>query len=185
MPQVFSTQEIRYDWSPDMREVEDRLRRLEEYYENEASLYTQAEFIGIRDMHHKFDTQSDPSGTPWTALVEPQRPHAHDILQLSYDMRNAATDPANWEATPVGLFFDTSNMPWSKSKGQKVSIQYYEKHDPGGGRLPAREFIDLTEEAKTSLTTLFTEWTEGGMDIWGTGIRPLTRSPLGQFARFE
>lgn len=174
MSQVFATQNIRYDWKPELREVEARLARMEAYYENEASLYPQAEFIGIRDMHHKFDTQKDPSGSPWTPLEPPQRPYPHDILQLTYAMRNAATDPGTWEATPEGLFFDESLLP-----------PYYVHHDPGGDRTPPREFIDLTEDARASLEALFVSWVEGGMIIGSRGFVRETRSPLGQFARFE
>lgn len=146
---------IEFDWgavSPE--ELTYRLAAFAEYLEDTQLLAETIKPMLQHDMAERFDTETDPSGKPWKPLVRPAETQI-GILQLSGDMRDKAVSDAPWEATPVGIFFDTTKLP-----------EYWAIHDFGySARIPRRQFIGVSEEEANSVQAVGYEWMGRGMDI--------------------
>jgi phage gpG-like protein len=145
---------VEFDWgevSPE--ELTYRLAKFEDYLENTQLL---AETIqpGLQyDVAERFETETDPSGKPWKPLVRPATAQI-GILQLSGDMRNKAISDAAWEATPAGIFFDTTVLP-----------EYWAIHDMGySSRIPKRQFIGISEVEADRIEGIGYKWMDMGMD---------------------
>lgn len=109
-------------WVPDPNEpavAADQLLQLAGYLEDTEKPLLSAATIAERDTQRRFDTETDPDGTPWIALdpdyLEWKESSEHGnpgILQLTERMRKAATSPGAWQV--VGndtLVFDPSGLP--------------------------------------------------------------------------
>jgi hypothetical protein len=162
-----------FDWEyPDPPEIAYRLAKLEAYLENTMPLMEMAKDALKTDMKEKFESESDPSGTPWAELVWPA-PEQVGILRLSTDMYEAAISEEAWDVTPGVVYFNAGVLPayWA----------YHEQPEgEAGQRIPRREFVGPTFEAQEKIEGLGITWLEAGVarTVSGGGM---TRGPAGRF----
>lgn len=146
-----------------------------------------AQAIAIADMQERFDTETEPDGTPWVAL-DPNYLRSKlaagfppDILHRTGDLERAATNPDTWLIADNELMFDAGALPSygiihqvgssPENAGYRTAAMENEKFTraPGekrtrnfelgkGNALPARPFIGLSEVADANLWRLFDTW---------------------------
>lgn len=145
-----STARLDFKWVENTPEtISYDLALLEGYFEDRAGLTEAMKHELMSDMREKFETESDPSGSPWQELKEPAKDQV-GILRLSEDMFHAAIDESAWTATPTGVFFDTGMLPpyWA----------FHEQPSGGAQRIPRREFIGPTIQAQAEITATAGAW---------------------------
>lgn len=146
-----------------------------------------AQAIAIADMQERFDTETEPNGTPWKAL-DPNYLREKlaagfppEILHRTGDLERAATNPDSWVIAEHELFFDAGALPsygiihQAGSGGEnsglrtelmenfKFSRVEGEKRERNfgigkGNALPARPFIGMSDVAEANTWRLFDEW---------------------------
>lgn len=148
-----------FEWENDTPiEINYKLAQLEGYLEDTEYLMQRAMRILQKDMAHKFETETDPSGIHWDELVKPE-PEQIGILRrgsTNAAMYEAAISDEAWTASPVGVFFDSSVLPeyWV----------HHEQPDGGNYRIPRREFIAPTQEAEAEIEQEAFLWMDGGVE---------------------
>lgn len=148
-----ATTGLRFDWKyPEPPVIEYQLAKLEGYFLNPISLAEVLKAKAMNDMAERFEEEVDPDGIQWKELVEPAEDQV-GILRLTEDMYHAAISEDTWDATPAGVFFDTSKLPgyW----------QYHEQPSGGEQRIPRRAFVGVSESYRASM--IFTA--EGWLDM--------------------
>jgi hypothetical protein len=144
------TARLDFEWVENTpEEISYDLALLEGYFENRQALTEALKEMLESDMAMKFETETDPSGSPWQPLKEPAKDQV-GILRLTEDMFNAATSESAWSATPQGVFFDTGMLPpyWA----------FHEQPDGGAHRIPKREFIGPSMEAQAKAASIAGMW---------------------------
>ena len=160
MSVVFPTTRINLDfeWENDTPiEINYKLARIEGYLEDTEYLMQRSMRILQKDMAHKFETETDPSGMHWDDLVRPE-PEQIGILRrgsTNAAMYEAAISDEAWTASPVGVFFDSSVLPdyWI----------HHEQPDGGSYRIPKREFIAPTQDAEAEIEGMAYAWLDTGV----------------------
>lgn len=186
---------LEFEWAePEAEIVAQKLIGLAEGLEDIREPMAAAAFITADDIQERFATQSDPSGAPWQEWSESYEPFAlaHGsgrILDLTGDLREAATSPSNFIPTDEGLFLDTSQLPeywaWNNFGAQRsvaaggetarqkqVANAAFRKRAGRGGvkgfgalagenLLPERPFIGLSKEAQAKIAATFEAWLVG------------------------
>lgn len=151
-----STTGLKFEWQyPDPPEIEYRLLALERYFENTEVLAQTAMRELQEDMELRFQMEVDPNGRPWEPLKQPAKDQV-GILRLSEDMYHAAVDDQAWTASPVGVFFDTGELPpyWV----------YHEQPEGGGNqRIPRRAFIGASDSAQSQIEDMADVWMNIGL----------------------
>lgn len=167
---------LEFEWEyPDPTEITYRLAKLADYLEDTQVLSETLEATLQYDMALRFHTETDPTGKPWAPLVRPAKTQ-QGILQLSGDMRDAAISNAPWTATPVGVFFDTSELP-----------PYWYFQDVRSSHIPRgpRKFIGVSKKAQAEAIRTADGWLAGGIEIGARGFVREARSPAGTFMRIR
>ena len=162
---------------PNAESVKRQLAVIEDYLEDTLPLAETAKAALQVDMARRFDTETDPDGRKWADLVRP----AFDqiaILQLTGDMRSAALDEASWTATPVGVYFDTSNLD--------TEAPYWKYQDIGSSHIPRgpRTFIGAGEQEANRIERMGDEWLARGIMLGGV-FREEARAPAGTFMKIR
>lgn len=145
-----TTARLDFEWVENTPEtIAYDLALLEGYFEDRVALTEAMKEELISDMREKFETESDPSGSPWQELKQPAKDQV-GILRLTEDMFHAAIDESAWTATPTGVFFDTGMLPpyWA----------FHEQPSGGAQRIPRREFIGPTIQAQAEVTAIAGAW---------------------------
>lgn len=171
---VFPGVGVELEWDP-VPEVIYRLSKIEAYLENTQLLAETIQPALQYDMATRFNTETDPSGNPWAELVQPAKDQ-QGILQLTGEMRDTAISDAPWEATPVGVFFDTTVLP-----------EYWAYHDIGSYRIPRgpRKFIGVSAVEGERIVGLGDQWMAQGIEIGIRGFIGVGRAPSGVFTRIH
>lgn len=187
-----------YHWAePEPEIVAQRLISLAGELEELAEPMTVAGDITRRDIQENFQTQSDPSGTPWQAWAESYEPWAlaHGsgrILNLEGHLQEAIGSPSAFIPTNEGLFLDTSGLPeywaWNNFGAYDRATRSLGKDqfgDIGGfaNPLPERPFVGLSEEARVKIDAIFFAWVEGEITIAMSGRGSKLRGPGGRFVK--
>jgi hypothetical protein len=171
-----STVGLDFEWlEPGPAAINFQLVAMEEYFESTELLAEQAKEAAQVDMARHFQTETDPDGHPWTALVQPS-PFQQGILQLTGEMRDVSISDEPWTATPVGVFFNTGVLPdyW----------RYHEQPEGGGQRIPQRRFIGLSSDAEGEIERLGDVWLMEGINLGTRGFQRVGRAPAGRFFSF-
>ena len=191
---------IEFIWEPRPEEVASKLIGLAGYLENFVPPLTASKGVARADMAHHFDSESGPNGEAWAPLAEStiERWGEHSILQLTGDMRGAATSDAAYPIDGHELFFDTGALPYywifAEDGTQASHMREFVKQvgienlAPGaeysGGGSPPRPFIGVSEEAEIQIIEIFDMWFEGGVSAFYTQpttgtVQPITSSGFG------
>lgn len=205
---------ITLDWTPDPRVVEAELLEVAVKLEDWAIPMGAARAAAIYDTDLHFETQSDPDGNPWTALDsvyaasgrKQGSSHPNEILQLTGDLKDAATSERTWFIQGNSLYFDVGALPsygpihqagtvsGAASKvlhklrtGQNITREEANV-DFGGGRgknLPQRMFIGLDEDTIAEIEVIFIDWFENTVKttMGGRGIETGVVSGGGHMVR--
>jgi len=164
-----------FEWlEPGPAAINFQLVAMEEYLEDTQALAELAQAAAQVDMARHFVTETDPSGNPWTPLVQPA-PDQQGILQLTGEMRDVSISDEPWTATPVGVFFNTGVLPdyW----------RYHEQPEGGGQRIPQRQFIGLSADTEGEIERTADGWLMGGIMLGTRGFVRQGRAPAGVFTR--
>ena len=165
----------------DFDEAAGVLMSLSSYIANSDIPMNKAKAIAIADMEHKFNTETDPTGRKWedlnadyakaktTAVGFDQHP---GILQRSFAMRDAATDPKAYKIIGDDLYFSTSGMPLSPDhKEQFWGVHQYGREQAGvsggvyGTTWVERPFIGISYTAQEEINEMFDVWMASGFEV--------------------
>lgn len=171
------TAAVRFEWvegSPETTAIQ--LTGLENYLANTQVIAEKAKDLLIVDMMEKFETETDPSGRAWEELVQPEVEQIGILRRGSTNAQmyhDAISDDA-WEATPVGVFFNTAALPpyW----------EFHEQIDGGQHRIPQRAFIDATSSAQDAIENMAMGWLEVGIAL-ATVFSPRTGKAIGRMGQ--
>lgn len=167
---------IEFEWgelAPE--ELTYRLAKIEGYLAETQLLAETIQPALQYDMARRFDTETDPNGRPWAPLVRPAQ-EQQGILQLTGEMRDIAISDAPWEATPAGVFFDTTYLP-----------EYWAVHEFGSSHIPEgpRKFIGVSDIEGERVERLGGEWLDRGITLGTRGFIGIARAPSGVFTRLR
>jgi phage gpG-like protein len=138
----------------------DAMLRLATYLEDTRVELEATKEILIRDTKNRFDTETDPDGTPWVPLNKEYldsklaKGYPADILVREDTLRSAATSDEAWIVEDDTLYFDPTTLP------------YYAGYQQRGTEkgIPARPFVGVSEEGLIEITDLFDSWVDFGVD---------------------
>jgi len=110
-----------------------------------------------RDIMAHFDQEQGPGGAQWAAWSSVYAEHmdkkgrgGNKILQDSGRLRQSVT-PTNYRVLPGGIVF------YNPAK-TKDGFPYAQAHDEGGGKLPQRQFMYLSEIAMEEIAEQTLKW---------------------------
>lgn len=166
---------IHAEWDdPDPRQMSIRLAHMADYLVETEAPMMGAMFIAISDIREHFEEEEDPEGRAWDEWAESYEMTAAfenvGILRKTEDLFFAAIDPSSYTVLRSGLYFDPSGLP-----------EYWVYHQEGTGKIPARPFIGLSEEAQIAIEELFFQWMQGGIELGSRGRVRVLRAPTGHF----
>lgn len=151
-------------WVPDIdepSEAADQLLQLAGYLEDTERPLLGAARIARSDTQKRFDTETDPDGTPWIELdpdyleYKLSEGFPENILVRTDRMRRAAVSEGAWLVDNDTLFFDPSGLPF-----------YAALHQSGVGEENVGVARDMRERQRAVSNR---EGTKGGKDV-GMGI---------------
>ena len=133
------------------------------------------------DIRQHFETETDPSGTPWPELSDSYvyggffrregrpvtpRQKSGTTLKDTRELMDYASSPERVVVTNNTVFYRTGEMP-----------QYGLAHESGlpdrQNPLPQRSFIGLSMEAAAVIEERFYEWFQGNIDLYPTSTGKL------------
>lgn len=201
---------ITEEWNGALDEAAQSLMTVAQLLDNVELPILASRRIAMEDMDKRFQTETDPDGTPWIPLTEDyleqkqKDGYPDDILTRTGEMA-AAADEA-FIVTENALIFDSSAMPFYAMIHQDGSDPYgvagtrteqgtfvpSASEDVAGGvgkgnALPQRKWIGLSEEAEAEIAYVFDLWFDEATSI---AIQPegalfpglvQQRTPSGQF----
>lgn len=178
-------------WDTDLNEVAQALMAVESALSDVELPLLAARRVAMEDMGKRFETQTDPDGTPWIPLTEDyldqkeRDGYPEDILTRTGTMRDAAMADEAWVLTENAVVFDSSAIPFYAMIHQdgsdpfgvggtrteqgtfvpSVSAQGDVLGIGKGNALPQRKWIGMSEEAEAQIAFYFEEWFEGATAI--------------------
>lgn len=175
------------EWSVDPEQLSQRMIALANSYDNMLPPLAAAREAAIESTALHFETQSDPSGNPWTALdpdyldskVADGYP-ADEILVRTGAGRDAALSEGAWFIAEDALWFDPNRLPHYMDfhqtgtldagaqgvisklrRGESITTQEAGIATSGAGRgqsLPQRQFIGFDETDIAVFEDIFNKW---------------------------
>ena len=201
---AFAPGTISFTWVPDPEVVAQELLETADNLEDRSGPLAISRSIAIDDMLDRFKTKTDPEGNAWVPWAPSYAPRGNRMLDLSGDMKEAASSPSAYPQTESSLFFDTSGLPpywiWHQQGTGGTQVFRAGSMSPigelksdlvfgGEGRgkaLPPRPFVGVSFEAQLKILETFDQWFQGSIGI-GVSSRGKTfarhskRGPGGRF----
>jgi phage gpG-like protein len=145
-----------------------------------------AKEIVLTDVENHFHEERGPSGDSWAEWSDSYRPVAerNNIGKLRREatqhLYEAATDRSAYRVDGNDMFIDTSGFPvyWAiqqyggliMSGGTLIRRYGMRRRNEAGasqhGRIPARPYLGMSEEAKIATIALFDQWVSGEIIGW-------------------
>jgi len=148
-----------------------------------------ARHIIAQNIQEHFDNQEDYDNMPWqqwSESYEARQENLGDILQRTYELEYAATDPNNFEVISGSVSAGSYGGGEVAMVGSSLP-PYWIYHEEGipsrkTGALPKRAFAGLDTRGEEQLFAVFDRWVEGTLlRMVGSGTRTqmLVRTPSG------
>lgn len=154
---------ITAEWEPDPERIQQALVTFADAFEDWSVPMEEARQASIASVRRRFDTETDPSGTPWPELNPDYEEWKINrvgsdkgMLRLTDDMYNATLAGESWIITPRTIEFNAESLPFYAGYHQ-TGLE--NRKTP----LPQRMFVGLDEEAGLDIQAIFTKWTG---DLW-------------------
>lgn len=184
----------RSGWSPDPVVVANDIELADARLKRFRVPLNQARYIIVEDIQSHFDNQSDPDGLPWKEWspgYDARQTNLGDILQRTYAMEYAATNPEN-------LIIISHSSSGGAYGGGEVALvgsalpDYWIWHETGlpdrvgpkgPNPLPKRSFAGLDLESEKKIDAIFDSWADEALLTTLVTGQPIMRTGGGRTGR--
>jgi len=206
---------ITFDWTPEPEVIAKELFRTADALEDRSVPLAMSREVARADVRERFETNTTPDGGAWADWAR-DYPDSTFALKRTYALMGAATSPSAYPVTHDSVFLRTGGFPeywiyhqegadrggggitdreqWIadvKAMGMEVDEELLAAvSEGGGGNLPARPFLPISDEAQYAILEVFESWFDTVVSSFG-GVRASFtktgqlrwRGPGGRFAK--